>query len=94
MIKKQPEPAPTRAPRERKETPAKREFRENRENYRKSPVPVIPTVDPAVAIQETKRDYAGKLIGKQQERDSDKFSKKDGRKESSEKYAEYAERQI
>lgn len=83
MIKKQPEPAPTRAPRERKETPAKREFRENRENYRKSPVPVIPTVDPAVAIQETKRDYAGKLIGKQQERDSDKFSKKDGRKESS-----------
>ncbi|MFR1518770.1 MAG: translation initiation factor IF-2 [Clostridia bacterium] len=85
-IFKKPEPAPAARPvRERRETPPRREFRDNRENrepFKKAAVPPIPTVDPAVAAQETKRDYAGKMIGKQQERESDKFSKKDGRKDA------------
>lgn len=72
------EPA-QRTVRERKELPQKRE---PRENHKKASAPLIPSMDPAAVSQEVKRDYAGKMIGKQQERESDKFSKKDGRKET------------
>ena len=72
------EPA-QRTVRERKETPPKRE---PRESYKKASAPLIPSMDPAAVSQEIKRDYAGKMIGKQQERESDRFSKKDGRKET------------
>ncbi len=59
--------------------------RKEREPFKKTPTPHIPSVDPSIATQETKRDYAGKMSGKQLERDADRFSRKDkeGRKDSS-----------
>ena len=58
--------------------------RDRRDTFKKSSVPHIPSVDPSVMAQEVKRDYAGKMSGKQLERENDRFSKrdKDGRKES------------
>ncbi len=89
IFKKAPPAAPERpqaprsnerAPRDRENYQApKRDFKDNR---RKPGGPVIPTVDPAVAVQETKRDYAGKMIGKQQEKDFDRFAKKENRKDN------------
>ena len=88
---KKPEQHPQRQPsREPKDSP-KRDFKENRDNRdrrdnrdgHRSQMS-IPTLDPSLAVQEVKRDYAGKMAGKQQERETDKYAKKDsaGRKDS------------
>ena len=58
-----------------------RDRRDNRDSHRSQMS--IPTLDPSLAMQEVKRDYAGKMAGKQQERETDKYAKKDsaGRKD-------------
>ena len=50
--------------------------RDNKDSFRKSVS--IPSIDPSLAVQEVKRDYAGKMLGKQQERENDKYAKKEG----------------
>ena len=59
-----------------------RDRRDNRDAHRGQMS--IPALDPVLAVQEVKRDYAGKMAGKQQERETDKYAKKDsgGRKDS------------
>lgn len=61
---------------------AQRPKRDFKDTKRKPSVPSIPSVDPAVMTQEVKRDYTGKMIGKQQEKEADKFAKKDNRRDS------------
>jgi len=81
---------PQRQPASEQKEFQKREFnkeprpaRENRDNNRGGNRISIPPIAPAVAMQEVKRDYAGKMAGKQQERENDKYAKKDsgGRKD-------------
>ena len=81
---------PQRQPASEQKEFQKREFnkdsrpaRDNRDNHRGGSHMAIPPVAPSVAMQEVKRDYAGKMAGKQQERETDKYAKKDsgGRKD-------------
>ena len=74
-----------KAPQRPQRQPVKesRPARENRDNHRGGSHMTIPPIAPNVAMQEVKRDYAGKMAGKQQERETDKYAKKDsgGRKD-------------
>ena len=87
---KAPQQRPQRQPASEQKEFQKREFnkdsrpaRENRDNNRGGNRISIPPIAPAAAMQEVKRDYAGKMAGKQQERETDKYAKKDsgGRKD-------------
>ena len=73
----------SRDAKENRDNRERRDFGHGRDSHKGGQMS-IPSIDPSMAMQEVKRDYAGKMAGKMQERETDKYAKKDsgGRKES------------